>query len=77
MYPKILAGIEPLTTGVFKNTPFSEADGGLTPSPANPAPVPLIVAKLNDLDAHEFAWTGEEVATRPRRATAPTVPARN
>ena len=65
-YPEVWAGIAQITPEMFAGTPFEEAYFRNAP---NPDDWPVLVEKLKDLDAQEFAWPEEAI----RGIAAPTL----
>jgi pimeloyl-ACP methyl ester carboxylesterase len=65
-YPEVWAGISQITPEMFAGTPFEEAYFRNAPNPDN---WPVLIEKLKDLDAQEFAWPEAEI----RNITAPAL----
>jgi pimeloyl-ACP methyl ester carboxylesterase len=66
IYPEVLAGIQEITPEMFAGSPFEEAYFRNAP---NPDDWPVLIEKLKDLDAQEFAWPEDEI----RAISAPTL----
>ena len=65
-YPELLELIQTITPEVFAGSPLEEAYLRNAPNPDN---WPVLMDKLKQLDAQEFAWPEEEI----RAVTAPTL----
>lgn len=66
VYREVFADIERMTPEVFAGTPFAEEYARVAPAPEA---FPALVARLQDLDAQEFAWPDEQI----RAIAAPTL----
>lgn len=62
MYPEVIAGIAQITPEVFAGSPM---ETGYKAAAPNPEDWPVLVEKLKDLDAQEFAWPDADVAAIP------------
>ena len=65
-YPKLLAGIQQMTSDVFAGTPYEDAYRSTAP---NPEGFPLLVEKFKAFFGTEYAWPEDDI----RSIAAPTL----